>query len=30
MFRYNVRRNPNPSQTSHNTVLEMAWTVIRC
>jgi cytochrome c oxidase subunit 2 len=28
MFRYNVRRNPNPSQTSHNTVLEMAWTVI--
>ena len=28
MLRYNARRNPTPSQTSHNTVLEVAWTVI--
>jgi cytochrome c oxidase subunit 2 len=28
MYRYNVKRNPIPSQTSHNTVLEIAWTVI--
>ena len=28
MVRYNSRRNPVPSQTSHNTVLEIAWTVI--
>lgn len=28
MVRYNARRNPVPSQTSHNTVLEIAWTVI--
>jgi cytochrome c oxidase subunit 2 len=28
MIRYNSRRNPVPSQTSHNTVLEIAWTVI--
>jgi len=28
MFRYNVRRHPNPSQTSHHTGLEVAWTVI--
>jgi cytochrome c oxidase subunit II len=28
MYRYNVKRNPTPSQTSHNTVLEVAWTVI--
>jgi cytochrome c oxidase subunit 2 len=27
-FRYNAKRNPVPSQTSHNTVLEIAWTVI--
>ena len=27
MVRYNARRNPVPSQTSHNTVLEIAWTV---
>jgi len=26
--RYNSRRNPSPSQTSHNTVLEIAWTVV--
>ena len=28
MVRYNARRNPVPSQTSHNTILEIAWTVI--
>jgi cytochrome c oxidase subunit II len=28
MIRYNSRRNPVPSQTSHNTILEVAWTVI--
>ena len=28
MVRFNARRNPVPSQTSHNTVLEIAWTVI--
>ncbi len=28
MLRYNSRRNPVPSQTSHNTILEVAWTVI--
>ena len=28
MYRYNTRRNPNPSRTSHNTVIEVAWTVV--
>jgi cytochrome c oxidase subunit II len=28
MVRFNARRNPVPSQTSHNTILEVAWTVI--
>jgi cytochrome c oxidase subunit 2 len=28
MFRYNAKRNPVPSQTSHNTVIEILWTVI--
>ena len=28
MYRYNVRRNPVPTRTSHNTPLEIAWTVI--
>ena len=28
MIRYNSRRNPVPSQTAHNTILEIAWTVI--
>ena len=28
MWRYNAKRNPTPSQTSHNTFLEVAWTVI--
>jgi cytochrome c oxidase subunit II len=27
-YRYNAKRNPVPSQTSHNTILEIAWTVI--
>ncbi|HEV7458714.1 MAG TPA: cytochrome c oxidase subunit II [Roseococcus sp.] len=28
IWRYNAKRNPVPSQTSHNTFLEIAWTVI--
>ncbi len=28
VFRYNSRRNPTPSRTSHNSVLEIAWTVL--
>jgi cytochrome c oxidase subunit 2 len=28
MSRFNERRNPQPSRTSHNTPLEIAWTVI--
>ena len=28
MFRYNAKRNPVPSQTSHNTIIEILWTVI--
>jgi cytochrome c oxidase subunit II len=28
MYRYNARRNPMPSTTSHHTLLEIAWTVI--
>lgn len=28
MYRYNAQRNPVASQTSHNTVVEIAWTVI--
>jgi cytochrome c oxidase subunit 2 len=28
MFRYNAKRNPMPSQTSHNTIIEILWTVI--
>jgi cytochrome c oxidase subunit 2 len=28
MFRFNERRNPTPSATTHHTVLEVAWTVI--
>jgi cytochrome c oxidase subunit 2 len=28
IIRYNARRNPVPGQTSHNTILEVAWTVI--
>jgi len=28
MIRFNRRRNPIPSKTTHNTLLEVAWTVI--
>ena len=28
MFRYNAAANPEPSKNSHNTVLEVAWTVV--
>jgi cytochrome c oxidase subunit 2 len=28
MYRYNAQRNPVPSQTSHNTVIEILWTVL--
>lgn len=28
MVRFNARANPTPSRTTHNTVLEVAWTVI--
>ncbi len=28
MIRYNEKRNPVPSRTSHNTTLEVAWTIV--
>lgn len=28
MYRYSAKRNPTPSRTSHNTPLEIAWTLI--
>ena len=28
MFRYSERANPNPSRTTHNTLLEVVWTVL--
>jgi cytochrome c oxidase subunit 2 len=28
MVRYNAKRHPVPNQTSHNTVLEVAWTIV--
>jgi cytochrome c oxidase subunit II len=28
MFRFNERANPTPSKVTHNTVLEVAWTVV--
>ena len=28
VVRYNKKRNPTPSKTSHNTLLEVAWTVV--
>ncbi len=28
MLRFNERRNPKPSKTSHNTLLEVVWTVV--
>lgn len=28
IFRFNAKRNPVPSKTTHNTLLEVAWTVV--
>jgi cytochrome c oxidase subunit 2 len=28
MVRFNARANPNPSRTTHNTLIEVAWTVV--
>jgi cytochrome c oxidase subunit II len=28
IIRYNAQRNPVPSQTSHNTIIEILWTVV--
>ena len=28
MFRFNEKANPNPSKTSHNTLLEIVWTIV--
>jgi len=28
MFRFNAKANPTPSRTTHNTLLEVAWTVV--
>jgi cytochrome c oxidase subunit II len=28
IYRYNAQRNPIPSQTSHNTIIEILWTVL--
>ncbi|HEY8594266.1 MAG TPA: cytochrome c oxidase subunit II [Devosiaceae bacterium] len=28
MFRFNAKANPTPSKTSHNTVIEIVWTVV--
>jgi cytochrome c oxidase subunit 2 len=28
IYRFNARRNPLPSKTAHNTLLEVAWTVL--
>ena len=28
IFRYNAKRNPVPSRTTHNTLVEVAWTVV--
>ncbi|MCP5397395.1 MAG: cytochrome c oxidase subunit II [Sphingomonadaceae bacterium] len=28
MVRYNKRTNPNPSKTSHNTLIEVVWTLV--
>ena len=28
VFRYNRKRNPTPSKTTHNTMLEVTWTVV--
>lgn len=29
ILRYNARRNPAPSKTSHHTAIEVIWTVVR-
>ncbi|NBB82225.1 MAG: cytochrome c oxidase subunit II [Alphaproteobacteria bacterium] len=28
MFRFSAKKNPTPSKTTHNTLLEVAWTVV--
>lgn len=28
VFRYNEKRNPNPSKTTHNTLIEVIWTAV--
>ena len=28
VVRYNAKRNPTPSKTTHNTMLEVAWTIV--
>jgi cytochrome c oxidase subunit II len=28
MFRFNEKKNPTPSRTTHNTLLEVAWTIV--
>ncbi|NVK34433.1 MAG: cytochrome c oxidase subunit II [Rhodobacteraceae bacterium] len=28
IFKFNAKRNPEPSQTSHNTLIEVVWTVL--
>ena len=28
VYRFNEKSNPVPSKTAHNTVIEIAWTVI--
>lgn len=28
LYRYNAQRNPEPSRTSHNTLIEVLWTVL--
>lgn len=28
LYRFNARRNPTPSRTTHHTLLEVAWTVV--
>lgn len=30
LWRFRAKRNPNPSKTTHNTLLEIIWTVIPC
>lgn len=29
-FKFRASKNPNPSKTSHNTLIEILWTVIPC